>query len=78
MPIGIHCRAGIAIAGSGAGPTDEIFAVVAAPETGAAVRIYHSAPRADSDPTALGRLVAKMLLDAGAGPLLEASGGVAQ
>lgn len=78
VPIGIHCRAGIAIAGSGAGPTDEIFAVVAAPETGVAVRIYHSAPRADSDPTALGRLVAKMLLDAGAGPLLEASGGAAQ
>lgn len=78
VPIGIHCRAGIAIAGSGAGPTDEIFAVVAAPETGVAVRIYHSAPRADSDPTALGRLVAKMLLDAGAGPLLESSGGAAQ
>ena len=78
VPIGIHCRAGIAIAGSEAEPTDEIFAVVAAPETGVAVRIYHSAPRADSDPTALGRLVAKMLLDAGAGPLLEASGGAAQ
>jgi hydroxymethylbilane synthase len=78
VPIGIHCRAGIAIAGSGTGPVDEIFAVVAAPETGVAVRIYHSAPRADSDPSVLGRLVAKMLLDAGAGPLLEASGGTAQ
>lgn len=75
VPIGIHCQAGIAIAGSGTGPTDEIFAVVAAPETGAAVRVYHSAPRADSDPVVLGRLVAKMLLKAGAGPLLEGAAG---
>jgi hydroxymethylbilane synthase len=75
VPIGIHCQAGIAIAGSGTGPTDEIFAVVAAPETGAAVRVYHSAPRADSDPVVLGRLVAKMLLEAGAGPLLEGAAG---
>ncbi len=78
VPIGIHCRAGIAIAGSGTRPTDEVFAVVADPATGHAVRIYHSAPRADSDPVALGRLIAKMLLDAGAAPLLEASCGAEQ
>ena len=57
---------------------DEIFGVVAAPETGEAVRVHHSAPRAGSDPVSLGRLIAKMLLDAGAGPLLEAQGGAAQ
>lgn len=78
VPIGIHCRAGIAIAGSGDGPVDEIFAVVAAPETGEAVRIHHCAPRGGSEPVALGRLVAQMLLDAGAGPLLEAASGAAQ
>jgi hydroxymethylbilane synthase len=78
VPIGIHCRAGIAIAGSGEGPVDEVFAVVAAPETGAAVRVHHAVPRGDNEPVTLGRMIAKMLLDAGAGPLLEASGGVAQ
>ncbi|HUV68049.1 MAG TPA: hydroxymethylbilane synthase [Terracidiphilus sp.] len=78
VPIGIHCRAGIAIAGSGDGPIDEVFAVVAAPETGEAVRIHHCAARGDGDPVALGRLIAQMLLDSGAGPLLEAAGGAAQ
>jgi hydroxymethylbilane synthase len=68
VPIGIHCRAGIAIAGSGSGPVDEIFAVVAAPETGAAVRVHHAVPRGDNEPVTLGRMIAKMLLDAGAGP----------
>jgi hydroxymethylbilane synthase len=76
VPIGIHCREGFLE--SGIGPTGEIFAVVAAPETGKAVSVHYSARRADSDPVALGRLVAKMLMDAGAGPLLEAHGGVAQ
>ncbi len=78
VPIGIHCREGMAIAGGGTGPTDEIFAVVAAPETGEAVRVFHSAPRIENDPAALGRLIAKMLIEAGAGPLLQASGGAAQ
>jgi hydroxymethylbilane synthase len=76
VPIGIYCREGIAA--SGAGPADEIFAVVADPETGAAVRAHHSATRANGDPATLGRLVAKMLIDAGAGPLLQSQGGVAQ
>jgi hydroxymethylbilane synthase len=76
VPIGIHCRtAGDEGAGSAAGPFDEIFAVVAAPETGSAVRIFHRAPREGSDPTVLGRLAAKMLIDAGAGPLLAAVDG---
>ena len=75
VPIGIYCEAGSDIAGSSIGPTDEIFAVVASPETGAAVRIHHAAPRADNDAASLGRLAARMLLDAGAGTLLDAQGG---
>jgi hydroxymethylbilane synthase len=79
VPIGIHCRAG-------AGretvedeiPWDEIFGVVAAPETGSAVRIYRRAVRGEFAPAELGRLAARMLLEAGAGPLLDAQGEVAR
>ncbi len=76
VPIGIHCREGNA--GGGGLLIDEVFAVVAVPETGAAVRVHHSAPRAGNDPVLLGRLIAKMLLDGGAGPLLETQGGAQQ
>jgi hydroxymethylbilane synthase len=78
VPIGVHCRPRSVEpweAASGAPPFDEIFAVVAAPDTGAAVRIYHRAPRGDSDAAALGRLAARMLIEAGAGPLLAAAAG---
>jgi hydroxymethylbilane synthase len=68
VPIGIHCR--IAPENE-AGEWNEIFAVVANPATGAAVRIHHTAPRAITDPVTLGQLAARMLIDAGAGPLLE-------
>ncbi len=64
VPIGIHCRAVVA-AGE-----NEIFAVVAAPQTGTAVRVYYRAPAAETDAAALGRLIAQKLIDAGAGPLL--------
>jgi hydroxymethylbilane synthase len=73
VPIGLHCR-----------PCrdqeltwtcDEVFAVVADPETGNVVRVYHRAPRGEGGPEALGKLTAQMLLDAGAGPLLAATGG---
>jgi porphobilinogen deaminase len=74
VPIGIHCRAGIAIAGSSEGPEDEVFAVVASPETGRAVRVHHRAKRT-GDAATLGKLVAQMLMEAGAGPVLQASGG---
>jgi hydroxymethylbilane synthase len=73
VPIGIHCRAGEA---QGTELWDEVFAVVAAPETGQAVRVYHRVPHAGADPVSLGRLVAQKLMDAGAGPLLAAAGGV--
>ncbi len=65
VPIGIHCRA------SEEEGWVEIFGVVAAPESGAAVRIYHRVPRVGADAVALGRLAAQKLMDAGAGPLLE-------
>jgi hydroxymethylbilane synthase len=80
VPIGIHCRVRPAEAWETeavAEPIDEIFALVAAPDTGSAVRIFHRALRVDRNPEVLGRLAAKMLLDAGAGPLLEAATGEA-
>jgi hydroxymethylbilane synthase len=76
VPIGVYCREGLP--GIGGEVFDEIFAVVAAPETGEAVRVHHCASRAGSDPVSLGRLIAKMLLDAGAGPMLEAQNGAGQ
>ena len=80
VPIGIHCRVRPVEAWEAAGEKalfDEIFGVVAAPETGNAVRIFHCAPRGKFNPAALGRLAAKMLIDAGAGPLLAAAAGEA-
>jgi len=68
VPIGVHCRPVDAT-------TDEIFGVVAAPETGKTIRVYHKAERGSVTPEALGALAAQKLLDAGAGPLLEAVGG---
>jgi hydroxymethylbilane synthase len=78
VPIGVHCRT---MAGGGAELWDEVFAVVADPETGKAVRVYlretrHQAPHACADPAALGRQVAQKLIEAGAGPLLAAAGGL--
>jgi hydroxymethylbilane synthase len=74
VPIGIHCRQA---QGDAAEPWDEIFAVVAAPETGKAVRVHHRASHAGADPVALGQLTAQKLIEAGAGPLLAvAAGGV--
>lgn len=71
VPIGIHCR----LASEGATePGDrcwEIFGVVANPETGKTVRAYHSVPGTHSDPAALGRSMAEMLLAEGAGNLLS-------
>jgi hydroxymethylbilane synthase len=71
VPIGIHCRPST----ERSLPAEdwvEIFGVVAAPETGSAVRVFYSAPRTGADPVALGKLIARKLVDAGAGPLLEA------
>jgi hydroxymethylbilane synthase len=75
VPIGIHCKA-VAVGDSGgAASTVEVFGVVAVPETGAAVRVYERVPMIGSDPVALGKLMAHKLIEAGAGPLLEAASG---
>jgi hydroxymethylbilane synthase len=68
VPIGVHCRPSFS---SNSDPAEvEIFAVVADPQKGTAVRIHHQAPGHGIDADALGRLAARMLLNAGAGPLL--------
>jgi hydroxymethylbilane synthase len=72
VPIGVHCRPKFTQHHK---PQDEIFAVVASPETGAVVRIHYAAERNHNDPAAFGRHAAKMLLEAGAGPLLVAAPG---
>ncbi len=75
VPIGIHCRGGR----DGSGESyDEVFAVVADPATGEAVRIFHRTRHGDSNPAELGRVAATMLIEAGAGPLLEAAGEVSE
>ena len=65
VPIGAYCR-----------PAEdgkvEVFAVVAAPETGAAVRVYLKDRFQSADPVELGSAVAQKLNEAGAGPLLDA------
>jgi hydroxymethylbilane synthase len=77
VPIGIHCRPWLNENSSADEALwDEFFAVVAEPETGKSVRIFHMALHVGADPVPLGRLVAQKLIDAGAGPLLEAAGGL--
>jgi hydroxymethylbilane synthase len=91
VPIGIHCRPEIESPEIDLSETKssapfisrsqrnewewEIFAVVAAPESGKAVRVYHRAPLAGAEPETLGKLIAQKLIEAGAGPLLGAAGG---
>jgi hydroxymethylbilane synthase len=84
VPIGIHCRQRAFEKWEDTNEIrlhDEVFAVVASPDSGATVRIYHSSVREKSDPETLGRQTAAMLIEAGAGPLLaassEAAGGAA-
>ncbi len=71
VPIGIHCRP---VSEGGTVVENrcwEIFGVVANPETGKTVRAYHSVPATHSDPAALGRSMAEMLLAEGAASLLS-------
>ena len=75
VPIGIYCRQVPFEAWDGTNetkPRDEVFAIVANPESGATVRVYRRSVREDSDSAALGREIAAMLMEAGAGPLLAA------
>jgi hydroxymethylbilane synthase len=71
VPIGIHCRPKTDETGAEE-DQDEIYGIVADPATGKAVCVHLSAARADSDPAALGRLVAARLMESGAGALLQA------
>ncbi|HET7102472.1 MAG TPA: hydroxymethylbilane synthase [Terracidiphilus sp.] len=74
VPIGLYCRPKETPAHSGRECDEvEIHAVVAAPGSGEAVRVYHAASTA-SDPIALGSKTASLLLAAGAGPLLASAG----
>jgi hydroxymethylbilane synthase len=70
VPIGIHCRLAPQ---DEAGEWQEIFAVVADPATGKAIRIHHESRRSEISAVALGQLAAELLLEAGAAPLLEAT-----
>jgi hydroxymethylbilane synthase len=71
IPIGIHCRPEFDADGAGTA-WDEIFGIVASPETGEVVRAHLHAPRLNSDPATLGKMAARILLDGGAGELLSA------
>jgi hydroxymethylbilane synthase len=78
VPIGIHCRPRTIRSNSSQngdlkGDDLDIYAVVANPATGLAARVFHTAPRATSNPLDLGRLIAKLLIEAGAGSILGAS-----
>jgi len=74
VPIGVYCRPCVSSPHHQPGAWDEIFGVVASPLTGQVVRVHHCSPRQGNDPSTLGRLAARMLMDAGAGPLLTAGG----
>jgi hydroxymethylbilane synthase len=79
VPIGIYCRPRPDRAQVGReGEWDEMFAVVADPGSGKAIRVFHSAPRVDPDPVALGALAAQKLIELGAGSLLQTVGGGAR
>jgi len=72
VPIGIHCRPkSMSESKNGF----EIHAVVANQETGEVVRILNNTMKSESDLSALGDEVVQELLDAGAGPLLNAIAG---
>jgi hydroxymethylbilane synthase len=72
VPIGVHCRLKFT---QHHRPQDEIFAVVASPQTGEVVRVHWHKPRDHDDPVAFGRHAAKMLLHSGAGHLLVTDAG---
>lgn len=80
VPIGIHCRPSTHSQPGSISSAFEIFGVVASPETGQAVRIHHTTSSDNANPVELGRLVAAMLVQAGAADLLrvdESSAGAA-
>ena len=70
VPIGIHCRL---LPQDEAGEWQEIFGVVADPANGRAIRVHETVRRSDTNPTELGQLAARKLIEAGAGALLDAA-----
>jgi hydroxymethylbilane synthase len=78
VPIGIHCRpsthrSNFSQSSDLKDDDLDIYAVVANPVTGLAARVFHTAPRAISTSLDLGRLIAKLLIEAGASSILKAS-----
>jgi hydroxymethylbilane synthase len=73
VPIGIHCRPWVNEDSAGKELWDEVHGVVADPESGSFVRVLHRVIRGELDAPPLGRLIAKMLVEKGAGPLLAAA-----
>jgi len=78
VPIGIYCRPVRMITTDGRDSRVEIFAAVADPITGASVRVFHRENTWGADPQVVGGLIANKLIEAGAGPLLEAHGEVSR
>jgi hydroxymethylbilane synthase len=80
VPIGIHCRREYSDEDSRTG-WNEIYGVVASPNTGAVIRVHLHSPHDNTDPKALGDMAAAMLIDSGADRLLaaviEGAGGAA-
>jgi hydroxymethylbilane synthase len=81
VPIGIHCRESSLQSTSEVEAWNEIFGVVASPQTGKVIRGHLYASREGANPVAFGRTLAEVLLEQGAGPLLatgdEPAGGAA-
>jgi hydroxymethylbilane synthase len=79
VPIGIHCRVAAEQGIDGKEEHwNEIFAVVADPGTGKAVRVHLRRIAAGADAVALGHLTAQKLMEAGAEPLLASAGEVSR
>jgi len=72
VPIGIHCRQWVNEKDE---LRDEIYGVVADPESGTQVRVSIRSLHGEKDALTLGLLTAEKLMEAGAGPLLAAGAG---
>ncbi|MGB7266314.1 MAG: hydroxymethylbilane synthase [Terracidiphilus sp.] len=77
VPIGIHCKPRASLVIGEVGIWDEIYGVVASPKTGAVVRVHLHAPHENANPEAFGRAAAEVLMEEGAGALLNDGGDVA-
>ncbi len=79
VPIGIYCRPCMSKdSDGGASLWDEIHGVVADPVTGTQARVFHIILHGEMDAVMLGRMTAEKLLEAGAGPLLQAADGASR